>query len=216
MIAVAACLKFEYFHFDIHNAFQSTPDPGNINGNCTWLKINCTWLDYIRERKPEWWPQVVALLPHHPVEGLAVPMDIFVQGQVDASFKWKEHVEPVIFNDLKFLPNHTDPSVYCGIFHNAPVILCRATDDFLCLYATSETYEQIVKVFENHWIVHSLGQVSTFFGLHFFLSRDCVSIDQTDKTENIITAVYGPSPLLVTATPLYLLLHAHAHRHRLL
>jgi hypothetical protein len=40
MIAVGACLNFEFFHFDIANAFQSTPDPGDLNGNKAWLKIN--------------------------------------------------------------------------------------------------------------------------------------------------------------------------------
>mgnify|MGYP000361726594 CR=1 FL=1 len=193
MIAVGACLNFEFFHFDIANAFQSTPDPGDLNGNKTWLKINSTWIDYIRERKPEWWEEVSELLKTHAIEDLAVPMNSFVQGRVDASFRWQEHVEPVIFNDLAFLPNRADPSVYCGLFQQTPVVLCRATDDFLCLCANEETYHLIVKVFEKHWTVHSLGVVSTFFGLHFVVSDDCVTIDQTDKAENIITAVYGPS-----------------------
>ncbi len=193
MVAIAACLQFEFFHFDIHNAFQSTPDPGDINGNKTWLRINDTWIDYIRERKPEWWPEIDALLKDHPVSALAVPMNSFVQGRVDASYKWQEHVEPVIFNDLAFLPNRADPSVYCGLYNGAPVVLCRATDDFLCLCAEEATYHAIVRVFEKHWKVHSLGPVSTFFGLHFVLSRDCVTIDQTDKTENLVTAVFGPS-----------------------
>jgi hypothetical protein len=65
MATVAACLIFEYFHFDIHNAFQSTPDHGDINGNHTWLKINCTWLDYIVNVNPQWWPQASALLRDH-------------------------------------------------------------------------------------------------------------------------------------------------------
>ena len=193
MVAVGACLKFNYYHFDIHNAFQSTPDPGDLNGNRTWLKINPTWVDYIRERKSEWWPKVAALLETHRIEDLAVPMNSFVQGRVDASFQWQEHVEPVIFNELALLPNHADPSVYCGLFENAPVILCRATDDFLCLCDSETIYTRIVAVFEKHWTVHTLGQVSTFFGLHIVVSPDCVTIDQTDKTQGLITAVFGPS-----------------------
>jgi hypothetical protein len=83
MVAVVSCLCFESFHFDIHNAFQSTPNPGNINGNCTWLKINCTWIEYIQELKPKWWPAVSALLRDHSVEELAVLMNSFVQGCVN-------------------------------------------------------------------------------------------------------------------------------------
>ena len=96
-------------------------------------------------------------LENNPVNALAVPMNIFVQGRVDASFKWQEHVEPVSFNDLAFLPNRADPSVYCGIFNDAPIVLCQAIDDFLCLCADEATYHAIVKVFEKHWKVHSLG-----------------------------------------------------------
>jgi hypothetical protein len=33
LIAVACYLDWQLFHFDVHNAFQSTPDPGNIHGN---------------------------------------------------------------------------------------------------------------------------------------------------------------------------------------
>jgi hypothetical protein len=32
----------------------------------------------------------------------------FVQGRVDASHKWGEHVEEVIFLDLGLIPNHAD------------------------------------------------------------------------------------------------------------
>ena len=127
VVAVAACLRFNFFHYDIHNTVQSTPNPGDINGNHTWLKINGTRLDYIRERKPQWWDEVSELLRTHSLDEIAVPMNSFVQGRVDASFKRQEHVEPVIFNDLSFLANRADPSVYCGLFDSAPVILCRAT-----------------------------------------------------------------------------------------
>jgi hypothetical protein len=49
---VACCLMLLLFHFDIHNAFQSTPDAGDIHGNCSWLQINMLWLEYIHEGKP--------------------------------------------------------------------------------------------------------------------------------------------------------------------
>jgi hypothetical protein len=33
LIAVACYLNWQLFHFDVHNAFQSTTDPGDIHGN---------------------------------------------------------------------------------------------------------------------------------------------------------------------------------------
>jgi hypothetical protein len=115
IIAIACCLSWMLFHFDIHNGFQSTPDQGNINGNLSWLRISDIWLNYIRENKLEWWPQVEQLLKTHSVDELAVEMFKFVQGQVDASRKWGEHVEEMNFNKLGLLPNHADPGVYSGI-----------------------------------------------------------------------------------------------------
>jgi hypothetical protein len=55
------------------------------------------------------------------------------------------------------------------------------------------TYTHIIAVFEKHWTVHMLGQVSTFFDLHIVVSDDRVTIDQTDKTYGLTTAVFGPS-----------------------
>jgi hypothetical protein len=51
------------------------------------------------------WPKVVDLLGTHYVDELAVEMFKFVQGRVDASRKWGEHVETVIFTDLGLLLN---------------------------------------------------------------------------------------------------------------
>jgi hypothetical protein len=48
-------------------------------------------------------------------------------------------------------------------------------------------------VFETRWTVHALGIVDTFFGLHFVSSRDCITINQTTKTETIIEEVFGPT-----------------------
>jgi hypothetical protein len=54
IIAVSCCLTMKVYHFDIFNAFQSTPDEGDECGNHTWLKINTSWLEFICTRKPEW------------------------------------------------------------------------------------------------------------------------------------------------------------------
>jgi hypothetical protein len=192
IIAVGCCLRWSIFHFDIHNAFQSTPDDGDIHGNRSWLQISSIWLEYIRESKPEWWPQIELLLQKHSVNELAVEMYKFVQGRVDASRKWGEHVEEVIFKELGLLPNRADPAVYSGIFQGDQVILGRATDDFLCACASEATYKAILIVFEKHWKVHALGIVDTFFGLHFVSSDDCITMDQTPKAESIISEVFGP------------------------
>jgi hypothetical protein len=168
IIAVACCLAWLLFHFDIHNAFQSTPDAGDIHGNRSWLQINHLWLDYIRECKPEMWTKVSDLLQTHSVDELAVEMFKFVQGRVDASRKWGEHIEAVIFTDFGLLPNRADPAVYSGIFQGNAVILGQATDDFLCACEHETTYLAIVAVFEQRWTVHALGLVDTFFGLHLY------------------------------------------------
>jgi hypothetical protein len=71
---VACCLIWLLFHFDIHNAFQSTLDDGDINRNCSWLQINNTWIDYIQDCKPKWYPKVATLLETHDITGLAAEM----------------------------------------------------------------------------------------------------------------------------------------------
>jgi hypothetical protein len=38
IVAVACCLDWLLYHFDIRNAFQSTPDTGDIHGNRSWLQ----------------------------------------------------------------------------------------------------------------------------------------------------------------------------------
>jgi hypothetical protein len=87
--------------------------------------------------------------------------------------------ESIIFKDLGLIPNRADPAVYSGIFQGNPVILGRATDDFLCACESEVTYKAIVTVFESCWTVHALGIVDTFFGLHFVSTKDCITIDQT-------------------------------------
>jgi hypothetical protein len=99
---------------------------------------------------------------------------------VEASHKWGEHVKEVIFKDLGLLP-----AVYSGIFQGHPIILGQAKH--------KATYKATVAVFETRWTIHTLGLVNTFFGLRFVSSKDCITIDQTVKTETIITAFFGPS-----------------------
>jgi hypothetical protein len=54
LIAIACYLDWELFHFDVHNAFQLTPDPGDIHGNRAYLRINREWLEFIKLHKPSW------------------------------------------------------------------------------------------------------------------------------------------------------------------
>jgi hypothetical protein len=129
----------------------------------------------------------------HEITEHAAKMYKFVQGRADVSRKWGEHVEAVIFKELGLVPNRANSAVYFGIFQNHPVIIGRATDDFLCACEHKSTYEAIVKVFKHRWTIHALGIVNTFFGLHFVISADCVSINQTKKAETIIEQVFGPA-----------------------
>jgi hypothetical protein len=168
---VACYLVWQLFHFDVHNAFQSTPDPGGIHGNCAYLRINRAWLEYIKLNKPEWWLRVKELLQTHLIGDLAVKMFMFVQGRVDASLMWAIEVEDFISNDLHRFANRADPCVYSGLVNNESVILGRATDDFLCACKSSATYDYIVERFRTKWKSHSLGLVRTFFGLNFVATR---------------------------------------------
>jgi hypothetical protein len=59
-------------------------------------------------------------------------MFMFVQGCVDASLMWAIEVEDFKANGLKLVANRADPCVYSDIVNGRPVILGRATDDFLC------------------------------------------------------------------------------------
>jgi hypothetical protein len=104
IVAVGCCLAWLLFHFDIHNAFQSTPDDGDIHGNRSWLRINSLWLEYIRECKPDWWPQVQSLLKKHSVNDLAIEMYKFVQGRVDASRKWGKMLKKSSSKNLGLYP----------------------------------------------------------------------------------------------------------------
>jgi hypothetical protein len=42
-------------------------------------------------------------------------------------------------------------------------------------------------------MLHALGIVNTFFGLHFVVSDNCISIDQNQKAATIIEQVFGPA-----------------------
>jgi hypothetical protein len=118
---------------------------------------------------------------------------MFVQSRVDVSLMWATELEDFLSNELKLIANRADPCVYSGIVNGHPVILRRATNDFLCACASVETYDYIVTQFRMNWKIHSLGIVRTFFGLNFVITEHCVTIDQTDKCENIVSQVFGPS-----------------------
>lgn len=96
----------------------------------------------------------------------------FVQGCVDDSRKWGEHVVAVIFKELGLLPNCVSPAVYSGIFNGHLLILVRATDNFFCACEHESAYKDIIAVFKIHWTVHIFCIVNTFFGLHFVSSHD--------------------------------------------
>ena len=192
-VAIACFLAWLIFHFDIHNAFQTCPDKSPA-AERTWLRINQTWLNFFHERFPEQWPEIQKLLDqNHRPEQFAVEMFMFVQGRTDASRKWGEMVEEFIFSDLGLLPNRADPCTYSGIYANQPVILCRATDDFLLICQSRITYDTMIAAFRTKWTVHALDQVKMFFGVRFICSDRCVTLDQNHKIRAIISAVFGPN-----------------------
>ena len=118
---------------------------------------------------------------------------MFVQGRTDASRKWGEMVEEFIFTDLGLLANRADPCTYSGIYNQNPVILCRATDDFLLFTCDKSTYDAMISDFRKKWTVHSLEVVKIFFGIRFICSDRCVTLDQNHKIHDIIIDVFGPS-----------------------
>jgi hypothetical protein len=140
LIAVVCDLNWQLFHFDVHNAFQLTPDPGDIHGNRAYLKINREWVEFIKLHKPKWWDQVKGLLSKHSVHELAVEMFMFVQGRVDASLMWAIEVEAFLSSTLKLVANRAGPCVYSGIVNGEPVILGRATDDFLHVHVRTNQH----------------------------------------------------------------------------
>jgi hypothetical protein len=123
IIAITCYLNWQLFYFDVHNAFQSTPDPGDIHGNRTYLRIHREWLEYIKLHKPNWCDKVKNLLSNHSVGELALEMFVFVQRRVDASLMWAIEVEDFLSNELKLIANRADLWVYSGIVNGHPVIL---------------------------------------------------------------------------------------------
>jgi hypothetical protein len=123
----------------------------------------------------------------------AVEMFMFVQGRTDASRKWGELVEAFIFKELGLLANRADPCTYSGLYKQHPVILCRATDDFLLICRHKETYDAMIIDFRKKWTVHALDEVKMFFGIRFICSDRCVTLDQTHKIKDIVIEVFGPS-----------------------
>jgi hypothetical protein len=92
-IAVGCYLGWQSFHFDIHNAFQSTPNSGDDQGQPTWLRVNAQWLEYICEKNPARWPAVGQASRGRRPEDLAVPMNVYVQGRENASCQWAILIE---------------------------------------------------------------------------------------------------------------------------
>jgi hypothetical protein len=68
-LAVISFRRSQRLPIDVHNAFQSTPDPGDIHDNRAYLRINREWLEFIKHHKPEWWHKVKDLLAKHSVSG---------------------------------------------------------------------------------------------------------------------------------------------------
>jgi hypothetical protein len=92
-------------------------------------------------------------------------------------------------------PSHNcaGPCTYSGIYKQQPVILCRATDNFLLICQNKETYDAMIIDFRKKWTVHALDEVKLFFGICFIWSDRCVTLNQTQKIKDIVIEVFGPS-----------------------
>jgi hypothetical protein len=133
--------------------------------------INQTWLDFYHEEYPDKLKGIQELLDKgYRSDQFAVDMFMFVQGQADARQKWGELVEAFIFEELGLLANCADPCTYSGTYKQQPVILCRATNDFLLICQNKETYDAMIIDFRKKWTVHALDEVKVFFGICFICS----------------------------------------------
>jgi hypothetical protein len=120
-------------------------------------------------------------------------MFMFVQGHTDASQKWGEMVEEFVFKELGLVANQADPCTYSGLYEGQPVILCRATDDFLLFCRDKSTYNKMIILFRVKWTVHALDNIKLFFGIRFICSPHCVTLVQTHKAKQITIDVFGQS-----------------------
>ena len=102
-------------------------------------------------------------------------------------------IEEFIFGQLGLQANRADPCTYSGIYKGNPVILCRATDDFLLLCQHKSTYNSMIDDIRQKWTVHALDEVKMFFGIRFICSDRCVTLDQNHKIRAIIVDVFGPA-----------------------
>jgi hypothetical protein len=123
-------------------------------------------LDYYRERYPSKWPDIELLLKQgHRPEQFAGEMFMFVQGRTDASRKWGELIEDILFTKLGLLANRADPCTYSGIYKGKPIIICHATDDILLFCEDKVTYDAMIVEFREKWTVQALDEVKMFFGI---------------------------------------------------
>jgi hypothetical protein len=98
-----------------------------------------------------------------------------------------------LIKKLGLLANRANPCTYLGIYKGKPVILCRATDDFLLFCEDKSTYDAMIIDFREKWTIHALDEVKMFFGIRFICSPRCVTMDQTHKIKDLIIDVFGPS-----------------------
>jgi hypothetical protein len=132
-VALSVMLGLPMWHMDLSNAFQSTPAP-LVEGKRIWLRCFPEHLMWLKERHPDLWKQVDALVQQQPAHMLALEMFKMVQGRVDASRKWQELIEKILMHSdhgLCLKSNRADPCFYTGTIAGSPVLLSRATDDLL-------------------------------------------------------------------------------------
>ena len=161
LIALCCGLPPSYgaYHFDISNAFQSTPAKPNDDGNRLWLRLFPEYIQWLQTNHPLLYDQLPDAVKHAPVKSLAVEMFNHVQGRCDASRIWEEYIEPFLKDPehgLGLTSNRADSCIYSGSHNGDIIILGCATDDGLVI-TTPATYEWIVGKLEEKWTVHKKG-----------------------------------------------------------
>ena len=84
------------YHFDISNAFQSTPAKPNDDGNRLWLRLFPAFMEWLQTDHPLLYNQLPDAVKKANPKSLAVEMFNHVQGRCDASRMWEEYIEPYI------------------------------------------------------------------------------------------------------------------------
>jgi hypothetical protein len=126
-------LGLPMWHMDVSNAFQSAPAP-LVEGKRIWLRCFPECLMWLKERHPDSWKQVNALVQQQPARMLALEMFKMVQGRVDASCRWQELIEKILMHsDHGLCLKSLAPLLVPLFFSVAPPMISSSVSETICL-----------------------------------------------------------------------------------